>query len=572
MLILSHPMITKNKPVIFLIIPLFLSAFTHLWNVTGFPDQTSDDGTYITRAIRIANGFGPQNGIIYDHPYFGQLFLAGIFKVIGFPNFLHIQSTDLNDITHSIEMLYSTPRVVMGLLAIVDTFLIYKIAEYRYNKKVAFFASILFAVSPYSWLYRRTYLDLLQAPFLLSSILFAVYPYIANYNNLRKSSSKNNHQNENIIDMTKSGSIGNNKNILMVILSGVFLGLAIFTKIPAITMIPMIGFLVYMNYRNSGISELHFSKNSNSRKSRTLFGSLSSFAQNRKLIVMGLWFIPVILIPAIWPASAISVGQFDDWMDDVTHQATEREDSSSLLSAFFDVSTIDPVLLLLGFAGIAYATIKRDFLFLLWVIPFLIFFYLIGHVTYNYTVPIWPAFCIAGAALIVGLTNKIISPSKNKKVVQQILPFALISAIAVFGLVSTFTLISANVTSTQIKAAALVAHKIMQQDKNSNDLTIISSGSYSWIFRYVRDVPYVFNNFYDNQPIAKKIILITDGTFTRFLRGHSDKKSEQLQAIYAETESIAKFKIKQQYDYDKYPNLNIKRSNKGFNIDVRSNY
>ena len=564
-------MITKNKPVIFLIIPLFLSAFTHLWNVTGFPDQTSDDGTYITRAIRIANGFGPQNGIIYDHPYFGQLFLAGIFKVIGFPNFLHIQSTDLNDITHSIEMLYSTPRVVMGLLAIVDTFLIYKIAEYRYNIKVAFFASILFAVSPYSWLYRRTYLDLLQAPFLLSSILFAVYPYIANYNNLRKGSSKNNHQNENIIDMTKSSSIGNKKNILMVILSGVFLGLAIFTKIPAITMIPMIGFLVYMNYRNSGISELHFSKNSNSRKSRTLFGSLSSFAQNKKLIVMGLWFIPVILIPAIWPASAISVGQFDDWMDGVTHQATEREDSSSLLSVFFDVSTIDPVLLLLGFAGIAYATIKRDFLFLLWVIPFLIFFYLIGHVTYNYTVPIWPAFCIAGAVLIVGLTNKIISLSKNKKVVQ-ILPFALISAIAVFGLVSTFTLISTNLTSTQIKAAALVAQKIMQQDKNSNDLTIISSGSYSWIFRYVLGVPYVFNNFYDNQPIAKKIILITDGTFTRFLRGHSDKKSEQLQAIYAGTESIAKFKIKQQYDYDKYPNLNIKRSNKGFNIDVRSNY
>jgi hypothetical protein len=112
----------------------------------------------------------------------------------------------------------------------------------------------------------------------------------------------------------------------------------------------------------------------------------------------------------------------------------------------------------------------------------------------------------------------------------------------------------------------------MQQDKDSNDLTIVSSGSYSWIFRYVLDVPYVFNNFRDNQPIAKKIILITDGTFTRFLNGHSDKRSERLRAIYAETESIAKFKIKQQYDYDKYPNLNIKRSNKGFNIDVRSNY
>jgi hypothetical protein len=571
------PKITKNKPLVFLIIPLFLSAFMHMWNVGGFPDQTSDDGTYITRAMRVLKGFGTDPVPFYDHPYFGQLFLAGIFKVIGFPDSLHPQSTNLKDITHSIEMLYSTPRVVMGLLAIVDTFLIYKIAEYRYNKKVAFFASILFAVSPYSWLYRRTYLDILQAPFLLSSILFAVYPYIINYNkNGIKSSRNKNNQNENTANTTKSNtSGGNNKNILMIILSGVFLGLAIFTKIPAVTMIPMVGFLVYMNYRKSGIAELHPSKNNIAKKPRshfiTLFGSLSGFAQLKKLAVVGLWFIPVILIPAIWPASAISVGQFDIWLDAVTHQATGRQDSS-LLNAFFDVSTIDPVLLLLGFAGIIYATIKKEFLFLLWIVPFLIFFYLVGHVTYNYTVPIWPAFCIAAAALIVELPNKIISQSKNKKVIQQILPFAVLSAIAAFGLVSTFTLISHDVTFTQVKAASFVAQKIMQEDKNSNNLTLISSGSYSWIFKYVFDVPYVFNNFYDVQPIAKKVIMITDGTFARFIRDDHGKKDDKLKAVYADTESIAKFKIKQKYDYKKYPNRNIQRSNIAFNVDVRSNY
>src|SRR5919197_4750176 len=72
-------------------------------------------------------------------------------------------------------MLYLIPRVLMGLLAVVDTFLIYKISERRYNRNVAIIASILFAVMPLSWLMRRILLDTILMPFLLSSILFAVY-------------------------------------------------------------------------------------------------------------------------------------------------------------------------------------------------------------------------------------------------------------------------------------------------------------------------------------------------------------------------------------------------------------
>ena len=63
----------------------------------------------------------------------------------------------------------------MGILAVVDTFLIYKIAERRYNRNVAFVAAILFAVTPVGWLFRRMYLDPIQLPFLLTSILFALY-------------------------------------------------------------------------------------------------------------------------------------------------------------------------------------------------------------------------------------------------------------------------------------------------------------------------------------------------------------------------------------------------------------
>src|ERR671930_2403280 len=153
-------------------ISLALSAFTHLWNPLGFPSVYVDEGHYMRRAMQVLKGLGPQDhSYPYDHPYFGQLFLAGVFKLIGYPASLH-PSSDIN----SIEMLYFVPRLLMGILAIVDTFLVYKIAGVMYNnKRIAFIASILFAVMPLSWFTRRIYLESIQLPFLLSSILFAVY-------------------------------------------------------------------------------------------------------------------------------------------------------------------------------------------------------------------------------------------------------------------------------------------------------------------------------------------------------------------------------------------------------------
>jgi 4-amino-4-deoxy-L-arabinose transferase-like glycosyltransferase len=66
-------------------------------------------------------------------------------------------------------MLYLVPRVLMGILAVVDTFLVYKISERRYNRNVALIASVLFAVMPISWYTRRILFDSIQLPFLLTS-------------------------------------------------------------------------------------------------------------------------------------------------------------------------------------------------------------------------------------------------------------------------------------------------------------------------------------------------------------------------------------------------------------------
>src|SRR2546430_2220029 len=249
---ISNLLFTKinRVAVIFLLIPLMLSAFTHLWNPVGFPDIFYDEGVYMYRAMNVLAGLGPQTNSFHDHPFFGQFFLAGALSLTGYPDSLHPTSD-----VHSIETLYLVPRVLMGLLAILDTFLIFKITERRYSTKVAFLASILFAVMPITWFMRRILLDSILLPFLLSSILFAIY-----------------------------AKDSQNKK-LFVMLSGVLLGITIFTKETAFVMIPLVAILVYQN------------------------------TKNRKILV--LWFIPVILIPLLWPAQSIADNQFHKFVIDV---------------------------------------------------------------------------------------------------------------------------------------------------------------------------------------------------------------------------------------------------------------
>ena len=90
-------------------VPLVLSAFTHLLNPIGFPYPLFDESTYIGRALHILIGQGVQDkSDRYDHPYFGQLFLAGALGVIGYPSSLHPSADGKS---HSIESLWYFPRI-----------------------------------------------------------------------------------------------------------------------------------------------------------------------------------------------------------------------------------------------------------------------------------------------------------------------------------------------------------------------------------------------------------------------------------------------------------------------------
>jgi F5/8 type C domain/Dolichyl-phosphate-mannose-protein mannosyltransferase len=457
--------------IILILIPLSLSAFIHLWNPIGFPALGQDEGHYMRRAMNILEGGSPQEGLSpeelefrgesrYDHPYFGQLFLAGVFKLIGFPE---IVNPSLGD-GDSIEMLYSVPRILMGLLAVADTFLVFKIAERLYNKNVALISSILFAVMPITWLLRLILLDSILLPFLLLSILFALYTKDATIKNQHK------------------------KIIVLTFFSGVSLGLAVFTKVPVFTMIPLVAFLIYSNSR----SDVKFDNPVVSRK--------------RRLGRIGLWFIPVFLIPSIWPAYAMSVGEFDKWTDGVLHQATERGDAGK--SFFVTVSIIfelDPVFTGLAILAIIYAAVKRNIILLLWLVPIQVFFLITGFVSQFHFSPVFPGYCIAAGFLIVNMINKI----PKKQALRGIIPLAAIASITIFGLLMSLMLITTNVGAFHFDSARAVANYVKN---NSDNVTIITGPYYSWVFKHVFDIDGVFEKHrpLDQSDISNNIIMTSN--------------------------------------------------------------
>jgi hypothetical protein len=544
-------------------IPLLLSAFTHMLNPVGFPCVVTDEGVYMRRAMHVLQGLGPQDSASrfdhgqgpassYDHPYFGQLFLAGVFAIIGYVNLLNPSSfNSYGNALHSIETLYMVPRILMGILAVVDTFLIYKISERRYNRNVALIASVLFAVMPLSWLFRRVLLDSILMPFLLSSILLALYA-----NTKVGGFSINN--NTTINNNKKSG-----KNIVLILLSGVFLGLAIFTKMPALTMIPLVGFLIYKN----------------------------NYSHNGSLKNLGLWFVPVILIPLIWPGYSILVNQFGEWLNGVLWQATGRQGIG--IMSIDSIFRMDPVLVALGLAGVVLAVIiKRDLFPLLWLIPFLIFISLVGWVVYFHWMLVLPAFCIGAAVLIEDLSHRI--ARRKKKVQQMLLSFSITSAIGIFGLISTILLITNNFSLSQFEAAAFVAQIVQDRSNHAssgesvsnntnnynNDITIISAPIYSWIFKNVFNKAHVLSHPRDSsQPITKRVLLMVDSSYAHWFSDaltkkevEDEKQVQKLGNIYNSTNTIASFAdTGVQYDYRIYPYVGI-RDCQSSAIQVRTNY
>ena len=441
-------------------IPLILASLTHLWNVVGFPLYT-DEGHYMRRSLVVLKGIGIQEETgfyrhAYDHPFFGQLLLGTLLRLSGYPNFAMSQTVS------SVGLAIAFPRIIIGIFAIIDTFLVFKISQRAYNTAVALFASLLFAVSPMTWQLRLITLDNLAMPFLLTSILTSLS--IATWNKRSKF----------------------HKHIFLVLLSGTFLGLAMLTKVPLFTMIPLVGYLVY--------------KNSNHVKGRS------------PLKMFLVWLIPIILIPSIWPLYAISVDEFDLWKKGALNQVEREDRRSQIMESFFNT---DSMLLFLGSAGLIYSFLRKNWCVVLWIVPFLIFVYVHGWFNFFHWVIVLPAFCIGGAKLVIELAHKM----KFDRIKRSLTLIIVCAIITGFGLFNTYVIINLNIQGVAIRGIAESLDYMDRADglddnRISEKITVITSGAYSWIYKYIYNLDYTFDTHRDigTQKIeTKKTIIYQDG-------------------------------------------------------------
>jgi hypothetical protein len=526
---------------ILILIPLILSAFTHLWNPAQFPSFHVDEGVYIRRALHTLNGLGPHDpdsrfdhpqssASSYDHPFFGQLFLAGIFITINFPQGLIANSNPL-----AVEKLFDTPRLIMGVLAVIDTYIIYKIGERRFNPTVGLFSALLFAVMPSTWFTRRVVLDSIMLPFILTSILLAL---------------------ETRLHLRHFNSIS--------FLSGVSLGLAIFTKIPSFTMIPLIVFLIYQGRGKPFLSK---------RSSKAIVSFL----------------IPVVAIPLIWPAYAFVTGDINQWFEGVFWQATQRQtDDKELIDVLQSVMRTDPVVLILGGVGVAYLAIRREFIGIFWIVPYFLILQAVGWVNHFHLILVIPILCISIAKMIYDLPS-LVRIKRNQSIVSS----SIIAGLVLFGVITTSILISTNLSYIQLKTASYIGNEVFTRDSNSDQyknsistgfnnteesVTIISGPIYSWIYKYALGDQYAFSHIRDTQPInTEKIILVVDPIYKRAVAKSDTENQTQaarLLGIYNNSDVAVLFeKLSANYSKKTYPFTGINSADSGLTTtEIRKNY
>lgn len=482
-----------------LLIPLALSAIVHIWNPFGFPSIHNDEAHYMRRTMQVLEGLGPQETSAtyaspFDHPYFGQTFLASVLSILGYPDSLTPFDTNFVDIVQSMESLYSIPRIIMGSLAIVDTLLIYLICKRRYDKRIGFMAAILFAVMPIGWMSKRIVLDSIMLPFVLLAIYFAL-------------SRVNGSINLRVFADRQARSRGPDSRIIIVLLSGIFLGLAIFTKIPAFTFIPIVGYLVFTN-------------------------------SNRNFKILGVWFMPVLLIPILWPLYNVLNGTFETWTEGVFWQV--GREGRGMLRSIIPIFQSDPVLPLLGFVGIVYATSRKDPFPILWLGPFALFHFFVPFIQHFHWLPLIPLLCIFGGYFVVQFLDFVVQriypgqhqngdQTKPAKLVpkyhvssQNYALAIIIFTLTLFGFISSLALINMNVNSTLIEVNAHIVRLLLPLREiylvNPDDRPLIMGSGWTqiltWIPEHIYDISHSFRTFTSkNVDLARQldnVILLID--------------------------------------------------------------
>jgi hypothetical protein len=181
--------------------------------------------------------------------------------------------------------------------------------------------------------------------------------------------------------------------------------------------------------------------------------------------------------------------------------------TEGIIAVFQSFIIVDPVLMLLGFLGIAYSILKKEYIIMLWILPF-VCFSSIFYTQYFHLIPIIPVWCIAAVFFFVDRIISIIRNFARHLIVLMIT----LTSILLFGLISTLIIVSANLSSSQFEAAVYAFNYALANSDGKNDTTIISSPIYASTYTCVYHVPYAADylstKFY--QILTKNIILISD--------------------------------------------------------------
>jgi hypothetical protein len=412
---------------------------------------------------------------------------------------------------------------------------------------------------PFTWMIRRIFLETIQLPFILTSILLILNltkdrqlqsAFISRSRPKPQQKDMERHpgqlqkqepekEKQQVEQQThKQNAFHSEYAKLTLIISGIFLGLAIFTKIPAFTMIPLGIIMVYMVTRK------------------------------KKYVLV--WLIPVLLVPMLWPIHATLSGDMNDWIDGVRYQVSRDRPLINTINTFFQ---IDPVLFILGMGGLVYAAVKKDYFLLLWAIPIFVFLQAIGYVSSFHLILLLPPFCMAGATMIEKIGNNIANVR-----MRNMLPYIRIAVIGVFGIASITTLITLNMNSTYYQALAFVLANLPDSNSNATSVnpadkvTLIGNPQYFWIPEFVFNKTFDAKNFYSKTPFkTDKYMMIIDSGFVRILNGDN---SSRLNLAYNATHNLARFEqnITGGTDINKYPFTNLRLSPETRFIELRSNY
>jgi hypothetical protein len=159
----------------------------------------------------------------------------------------------------------------------------------------------------------------------------------------------------------------------------------------------------------------------------------------------------------------------------------------------------------------------------------------------------------------------------RKKIVASITQYGVISAIMIFGFISTLLLITSSNISSQFQAMAFVTTYTKYLKNNNNgigQITIASSPVYSWVFSYVFHIPHVLSGYRDLllHPIpGGRLILVVDPHFKADMKSDKD-----LQLIYRNTDTLLSVQGGLlDFDTRKHPYTSLATNTDGSIIEIR---